>query len=59
MGREELKNALMEAGNKHGGHVTNGSLDEQLKVVDRLIWDVNSIPMRFVKKGFRVRHKGK
>ena len=33
MTNEELRERLAEAGTKYDGHVTNGSLDEQMKVV--------------------------
>ena len=35
--RETLKDKLTEAGNKFDGHVTHGSLEEQLKIIDELI----------------------
>jgi hypothetical protein len=31
--REEFRERLAEAGKKHDGHVTHGSLEEQMKVV--------------------------
>ena len=35
--RETLKDKLMEAGNKFDGHVTHGSLEEKLKIIDEFI----------------------
>jgi Ca2+-binding EF-hand superfamily protein len=40
MTREELKDALTVAGTKHDGHITNGSLEELVKVVDLYVVDI-------------------
>jgi hypothetical protein len=31
---DDLRERLAEAGKKHDGHVTNGSLNEQMKIID-------------------------
>jgi hypothetical protein len=40
MTRVELREKLAEAGKKYDGHVTNGSLEEQMKVVIQANRDV-------------------
>jgi hypothetical protein len=35
--REQFIDALIMAGNKYDGHVTEGSLQEQMKVIDGVI----------------------
>jgi hypothetical protein len=46
MNKTELREALAVAGSKFDGHVTNGSLDEQMKVIatflDNLFWGSSS-----------------
>jgi len=37
MNREELKDMLTVAGNKFDGHATHGSVEETLKVIDKLV----------------------
>jgi hypothetical protein len=39
MNREKLREALAQAGSKFDGHVTNGSLDEQMKVIESVAKD--------------------
>ncbi len=43
MTQEELIEALTIAGNKHGGHVTRGSIIEQLKVIDSLLNSLHAV----------------
>lgn len=40
----ELREKLTEAGNKFDGHVTIGSMEEQLKVIDQYIKELPFFP---------------
>ena len=40
MTTEELREKLTVAGNMHDGHVTNGSLAKQMKVIEELLRSV-------------------
>ncbi len=48
MTRDELIDGLTVAGNKFDGHVTNGSIQEQMKVLDQISGELRGALRQFV-----------